>query len=144
MMMRTRPGRRAGATVLALVALALSSCTGDDGAAGTATVKATTASTAKAASKSTPAATSKAATATATPVVVRYLCDEGKTFEARVFPVPAQRAIVLVNGRTYDMPQTISASGIRYSDGNLVFHSKGSDAFIEEGGVMTYTNCKEQ
>jgi membrane-bound inhibitor of C-type lysozyme len=144
MMRRGQLGRRAGALAVILAAAALVSCAGEDGTGGTPTAKATTVSTAKSATTSTLAATSKAATATATPVVVRYLCDEGKTFEARVFPVPAQRAIVIAGGRTYDMPQTISGSGIRYSDGNLVFHSKGSDAFIEEGGVMTYTNCKEQ
>lgn len=81
------------------------------------------------------------ASATPAPVVVHYVCDDGKTFEARVFPVPARRAIVVVDGRTLDLPQTVSGSGIRYSDGTLVYHSKGRDAFIEEGGVMTYVNC---
>lgn len=79
--------------------------------------------------------------ATPTPVAVHYICDGGKTFDAYVFPVPAQRAIVVVDGRTLDLPQTISASGIRYSDGTLVYHSKGRDAFIEVSGVMTYVNC---
>ncbi len=79
--------------------------------------------------------------ATPTPVEVHYVCDGGKTFEAYVFPVPAQRAIVVVDGRTLDLPQTVSGSGIRYSDGTLVYHSKGRDAFIEIGGVMTYVNC---
>ncbi len=81
------------------------------------------------------------ASATPTPVAVHYLCDGGKSFDAYVFPVPARRAIVVVDGRTLDLPQTVSGSGIRYSDGTLVYHSKGRDAFIEDGGTMTYVNC---
>lgn len=81
------------------------------------------------------------ASPTAPPVAVHYVCDGGKTFDAYVFPVPARRAIVVVDGRTLDLPQTVSGSGIRYSDGTLVYHSKGRDAFIEVGGVMTYVNC---
>lgn len=81
---------------------------------------------------------------TATPVVVRYRCDADKTFEARVFPKPMERAIVIVDGRTLDLPQVRSASGIRYSDGVLVYHAKGDDAFIEDGGVLTYVNCHAQ
>ena len=74
-------------------------------------------------------------------LVADDICDGGKTFDAYVFPVPARRAIVVVDGRTLDLPQTVSGSGIRYSDGTLVYHSKGRDAFIEVGGVMTYVNC---
>ena len=39
---------------------------------------------------------------TPTPVAVHYVCDGGKTFDAYVFPVPARRAIVGVDGRTLD------------------------------------------
>lgn len=128
---------RVGLPALLCAAL-LAGCADEDSSRGRApAVTSTRAAVAGAPVVSTPPVT-------ATPMAVRYLCDGGKTFEARVFLKPLERAIVIVDGRTLDLPQVRSASGIRYSDGVLVYHAKGDNAFIEDSGVMTYVNCHAQ
>lgn len=88
---------------------------------------------------------------------VRYACDQGKSIVAEYFegpagvaangmPIPGGRvSLVLDDGRRLTLPQTISASGIRYADKGetIVFWSKGDTAFIEEGApqVVTYKGC---
>lgn len=51
--------------------------------------------------------------------------------------------IILSDGRNFNLPQTISASGIRYAndDESLIFWSKGENAFILEGDEGIYKNC---
>lgn len=89
-----------------------------------------------------------------------YLCQNGKTVEAKYYqgsavsvkpsemPVPnGQVELELSDGRQLTLPQTISASGIRYAnaDESLVFWSKGNTAFItESGGQQTYSDCVAQ
>lgn len=88
-----------------------------------------------------------------------YACDDGKTITATFYqgaassvqagssspPAPnGSAALMLSDGRSMTLPQTISASGIRYAaDNSLVFWSKGSTAFITEGAnqTRTYANC---
>jgi len=87
---------------------------------------------------------------------VNYICDDDKTIEASFYegesvlvepgemPVPTGSVkIVLSDGRNFDLPQTISASGIRYAneDESLIFWSKGNNAFILEQDEETYKNC---
>jgi hypothetical protein len=49
----------------------------------------------------------------------------------------------LSDGRTFSLPQVISADGARYanSDQSFVFWNKGNGAFIEENGTTTYSGC---
>ena len=89
-----------------------------------------------------------------------YACDAGKTIAATYYqgaastapagsstpPVPnGSVALVLSDGRSLTLPQTISGSGIRYAnaDESLVFWSKGNTAFITEGAgqSQTFSNC---
>jgi membrane-bound inhibitor of C-type lysozyme len=91
------------------------------------------------------------ATSTAmTQSVVNYSCDNG-TINATYF-IPADTtatgtvALVLSDGRSLTLPQTISGSGIRYETGegsaqDVVFSSKGDNAFLTENGSTTYNNC---
>lgn len=88
-----------------------------------------------------------------------YACDGGNTITAAYLAgssVPAGATdempspsgsvnLVLGDGRTYTLPQTISASGIRYAneDESFVFWSKGETAFTEENGAPAYENCVE-
>ncbi len=92
-----------------------------------------------------------------TPVAsARYLCEESKAIIASYFsgpstpgtsgvpPVPGGHVdLLLSDGRSVSLPQTISASGIRYAnaDASLVFWSKGDGAFVTENGEQTYRNC---
>ena len=88
---------------------------------------------------------------------VRYQCQQNKTVVADYYdgkssvapdgrPIPGGRVVVqLSDGRKFSLPQTLSASGIRYADssGTFVFWSKGDTAFIEEGAnqTITYRDC---
>lgn len=93
-----------------------------------------------------------------------YVCDGGKTIDASYYsggPAPTPNPgepptptgsvkIILSDGRTMNLKQTISADGARYSNGNpmiagdesFVFWGKGNSAFILEGdNKQTYTGC---
>ncbi len=88
---------------------------------------------------------------------VRYQCQQNKTVVADYYdgksgvapdgrPIPGGRVVVqLSDGRKFNLPQTLSASGTRYADssGAFVFWSKGDTAFIEEGAnqTVTYRDC---
>ena len=88
---------------------------------------------------------------------VAYKCDAGKTIEASYFegpasptpkpgepPIPTGSVLLkLSDGREIKLPQTISASGIRYATTNdsFVFFSKGDTALILENNEQTYTGC---
>lgn len=95
--------------------------------------------------------------------VVSYQCNEEKTIRATYYdgdttpsarpdmpPVPGGGALIMLSdGRAFNLHQTISASGIRYSNGDpftdgsetVVFWSKGDMAFILENDVETYSAC---
>lgn len=98
---------------------------------------------------------------------VNYECNEGKTISAVFYednkksgvapdgpPKPSGRVeLKLSDGRELKLNQTISASGIRYSDGDpvvegdehIVFWSKGETALILEDNVeKTYIGCVEK
>ena len=73
-----------------------------------------------------------------------YLCEGGKTISATY--TDKDVSIILSDGRKIDLPQTISGSGIRYEAGagtaqDVVFSSKGANAFLTENGATTYDNC---
>lgn len=88
-----------------------------------------------------------------------YTCQGDKTIDASFYigpstpvkagepPSPSGRAkIALSDGRKYDLPQTISADGVRYADNDesFIFWSKGSGALIfENGAEKDYINCQE-
>ena len=87
-----------------------------------------------------------------------YYCNGGKTISAAYYrgapalaPVPGQPptptgsvALTLSDGRTMTLPQTISASGIRYAnaDESFVFWSKGNGALVlENNQEKSYIGC---
>ncbi len=51
--------------------------------------------------------------------------------------------LVLSDGRSLTLPQTISADGARYAnpDESFIFWNVGNTAFIEENGKQTYSDC---
>ena len=97
---------------------------------------------------------------------VDYECNEGKTISAVFYEGEAAEAepseppqpggwveLKLSDGREMTLKQTISASGIRYSDGDpmiegsehFVFWSKGEMALVLEDNVeKTYIGCVEK
>lgn len=88
---------------------------------------------------------------------VKYICKDDKTIEAAFYegetisvepgepPVPSGLVkINLSDGRNLELPQTISASGVRYanSDESFVFWSKGNGALVLEDNVeKSYIGC---
>ena len=104
--------------------------------------------------------TATSATSQASPSLVAqvaYTCDDNKTIAAAFYggeqktvqpgqpPVPTGSVkIILSDGRSFDLPQTISADGGRYanSDESFVFWSKGDGAIVLEKGVeKDYKKC---
>lgn len=95
---------------------------------------------------------------------VHYLCDNNKTIDATYYeggPMPQPKpgepptptgkvTVVLSDERTLELKQTISADGIRYSNGNpmingdetFIFWSKGNTALVlENNEEKDYRNC---
>jgi membrane-bound inhibitor of C-type lysozyme len=91
------------------------------------------------------------------PITANYICNEGKTIEAAFYngepkvgepgepPIPTGRVeIVLSDGRNFNLPQAISASGVRYAnqDESFVFWSKGNGALVLENNIeKSYIGC---
>ncbi len=88
---------------------------------------------------------------------VTYICNSDRTIDAAFYkgeqkvvqpgemPIPSGSVkIVLSDGRNFELPQTISASGVRYanSDESFVFWSKGNGALVLENNVeKSYIGC---
>lgn len=88
---------------------------------------------------------------------VSYICNDGKTITASYSqggaaaePAPGQPptptgsvGVVLSDGRTLQLQQTISADGTRYAnqDESIVFWSRGNGAFVQENNTQTYGGC---
>jgi len=93
-----------------------------------------------------------------TPIAqANYICNDNKTINAAFYkgeqvqvepgemPVPTGSVkVVLSDGRTYTLHQTISADGSRYAseDESFVFWSKGNGALVLENNVeKSYIGC---
>ncbi|HET8580888.1 MAG TPA: MliC family protein [Candidatus Paceibacterota bacterium] len=87
----------------------------------------------------------------------RYQCDDGKSLTASFYrgpdtpaaagqPPVANGTVVLVlsDGRTLTLPQTISADGARYADAReqFIFWSTGETALTEGPSAAGYAHCK--
>jgi membrane-bound inhibitor of C-type lysozyme len=109
--------------------------------------------------------TSMPSSSTSPVATVTFMCNQGKSITASFYngaatpqsgagepPTPTGRVdLTLSDGRMMSLPQTISADGARYSNGNpsvagsetFVFWEKGNGAFVEEGASQqqTYIGC---
>ena len=76
---------------------------------------------------------------------VSFICDDNKSIAA-VFHLPADQTldITVSDGRSTTLNHVTSVDGARYAspDGSVVFWSKGQGAFLQEGTVTTYANCR--
>jgi len=73
---------------------------------------------------------------------VRYRCAEGQEIGV-TYQQKGSRALVETGGWSHLLPLVPAASGAKYSDGKVTFWSKGTTAFMEEGGAVTRKDCKE-
>ncbi len=78
-------------------------------------------------------------TSSGTATTMNYSCDAGKTIAATYANNSA--ALKLSDGRTLTLPQTISADGVQYGQGNVLFVTKGDQAFLQENSAITFNNC---
>lgn len=90
-------------------------------------------------------------------IQVTYICEGGKTINATFYKGEAKISesgempilggsakISLSDGRDFDLPQTISASGVRYAnnDESFIFWSKGNGALVLENNIeKSYIGC---
>jgi membrane-bound inhibitor of C-type lysozyme len=67
-----------------------------------------------------------------------YECSDNYSFVARI---EGEKAWLFLPKKTFPLPHVPSASGAKYSDGQITFWSKGDEALIEDG-QQTQRNCK--
>jgi membrane-bound inhibitor of C-type lysozyme len=73
---------------------------------------------------------------------VNYFCADGRRLAVTyVSDLEPGSARVAVGGNTYVLPQVVSASGARYSDGKITWWNKGREGTLELGGPAT--QCAE-
>jgi membrane-bound inhibitor of C-type lysozyme len=70
-----------------------------------------------------------------------YQCEGGQSFTVE-FVDNAKFALFTLNGKTLTLPQAISGSGARYSDGHTTLWIKGDGAFVMEDDKITIKDCK--
>ena len=88
----------------------------------------------------TPASTTTGGTTPTATTVADYYCSQGSIVATYA---PNTASLTLSDGRTMTLTQGVSGSGVRYAsaDGNTVFDTEGSNAFLTENGTTTYDNC---
>lgn len=72
-----------------------------------------------------------------------YLCDGGKRLAVR-YGEGGKSAMIIFPEREFRLDQVEAASGARYSNGRTTLHSQGEGVRLEEGGTVSYDNCKKQ
>jgi membrane-bound inhibitor of C-type lysozyme len=70
-----------------------------------------------------------------------YQCEGGQSFTVE-FVDNAKFALFTLNGETLKLPQAVSGSGARYSDGHTTLWIKGDGAFVMVDDKITIKNCK--
>ena len=70
---------------------------------------------------------------------VIFRCPQGETIEATFRDGTV--AVTLPDGTNAVLPQVISASGARYSDGTTTLWNKGNTVFIMNGEEITVQDC---
>lgn len=60
-----------------------------------------------------------------------FVCDDGRDLEVAFHTREPTHVVIVAGRRTINLPQTLSASGARYSDGVTTFWNKGDQALFE-------------
>jgi membrane-bound inhibitor of C-type lysozyme len=76
------------------------------------------------------------------PVQIAYACDDGMKFSADYDAKAAQVTIQRAGRAPLVMVQTVSGSGVRYRNGDEIFHVKGPKGFWITGGTGM-VGCRE-
>ena len=70
-----------------------------------------------------------------------YKCDGGKDLYVRYLD-GGKSAMVIFPEREFRLDAVATGSGARYSNGSTTLSTQGSEAMLEEGGSVTFANCK--
>jgi membrane-bound inhibitor of C-type lysozyme len=70
-----------------------------------------------------------------------YKCDADKELVVQYLE-GGKSAMVFYPEREFRLDQVAAGSGVRYSNGRTTLHTKGPEAFLEEGGQTLFANCK--
>jgi membrane-bound inhibitor of C-type lysozyme len=70
-----------------------------------------------------------------------YKCDADKELVVQYLE-GGKSAMVMYPERDFRLDQVPAASGVRYSNGRTTLHTKGPEAFLEEGGQTLFANCR--
>lgn len=73
------------------------------------------------------------------PEVLSYQC--GTTSLTVIVDNQKDQVSFIMDGNQLTLPQVVSASGARYSDGKYTFWSKGNTAFIERNDQIIINDC---
>ncbi|MEO0309747.1 MAG: MliC family protein, partial [Gloeomargarita sp. DG02_3_bins_56] len=71
---------------------------------------------------------------------VAFTCTDGQSLSVRFFP-EQEKAVLIRNGETVELPQKPSASGFIYSNDSTKIQGKGDDLTVAIGR-MTPLQCK--
>jgi membrane-bound inhibitor of C-type lysozyme len=69
-----------------------------------------------------------------------YKCDDDKQLVVQYLG-GGKSAMVMYPERDFRLDQVSTASGASYSNGRTTLHTKGAEAFLEEGGQTLFANC---
>ena len=75
----------------------------------------------------------------AAPPITTFVCPDGAVLSAS-FPSD-ERVLLNVEGRDYELPRLISASGARYGDDRTIFWNKGRQALFERSDGTSFVGC---
>jgi membrane-bound inhibitor of C-type lysozyme len=75
-------------------------------------------------------------------IFASYLCDDGTQVSAAFFPKEKNMRMQMA-GRSYSLPQRLSADGGRYAKGRVSFWIKGQQATLKRPRVKA-TICRAQ
>lgn len=70
-----------------------------------------------------------------------YACAGGKSFTA-AYDLKGDRASVSAGGRTYSLRHVPSGSGVKYAQGGVELHAKGTSAMLDGAAGAPYRDCQ--
>jgi membrane-bound inhibitor of C-type lysozyme len=75
------------------------------------------------------------------PGATAYKCDGNKDLYVR-YVDGGKSAMVIYPEREFRLDAAETGSGARYTNGRTTLRTKGSEATLEEGSAIVYSNCK--
>ncbi|QNT71326.1 MliC family protein [Defluviicoccus vanus] len=71
-----------------------------------------------------------------------FLCEDGRDLVVTFYTADPVRVVIVAGRRTIELPQALSASGARYSDGVTTFWNKGDQALFEWANGATHCRVR--